>query len=498
MEWERFFDRPAVSLGMTTKWIIIEKRHENYRHGDSKYMKLFVILIYLSLMVILSCSESSPTGPEFKNPKNLYITDLRAAVGNIELILDKTSSGNSEGQYPSSERSKLESEKSTAKKYLVDGLPEADQNEVDSLTYAWFSACTDYESSVVSELNDLIDPKATKETRYLYNNLKKYAPDKLLFGMHDATGYGVGWSGNDDRSDVKDVCGSYPAVFSWDVNNIINDPDLSRFEYRMLLAYENGINTLCWHQIDPEGHSFYYDQVNYEVVPTILPGGEYHKKYLQKLRKFAGVMKKLRGPNGESVPVIFRPYHEQNGSWFWWGRTRCTEQDYQALWQFTVTYLRDSLNVHNLIYAFSPDGNQFNAKDEYFKEYPGDSYVDIFGLDFYFWEGTAALITKFQQRLVYTVQNAQSRGKLAALTEVGDELLDIDHWYTRCLDYPVQNNATTKNIAYAAVWRNAHTGHFYAPYPGHSSVPDFLTFYQDPFTVFANDLVNVYVLDSGL
>jgi len=460
----------------------------------------FIYLLYFLLLIVFTstCSESSPTEQDFNNPKNLDITDMRDAVETIELLLDNTTSGNSEGQFPTSARNKIETQLIESKKYLLDGLPDADQDEADSLTNAWFSACTDYEASVISQLDDLIDFKATKETRYLYENLKKYAPDKLLFGMHDATGYGVGWSNNDNRSDVKDVCGTYPAVFSWDANSFFDNTDLSSFEYRLLLGYENGINTLCWHQIDPEGHHFYYNQVNYAVVPTLLPGGKHHTKYLQKLNKFARFMKKLRGSKGESVPVIFRPYHEQNGSWFWWGRTRCTEREYIELWQFTANYLRDSLGVHNLIYAFSPDGHQFNSKDEYFREYPGDDFVDILGVDFYFWEGTTALVSKFQQRLVYTVQNAQSRGKLAALTEVGDELVDINKWYTQFLAAPIKNNPTAKNIAYAAVWRNDNVGHHYAPYPGHPSVPGFLDFYQDPFTIFADELVNMYVIDSGL
>jgi len=463
-------------------------------------MKIIIYIKYflLFLTLVIACTDSSPTEQELKNPRNLDIADLRTAVKTIELLLNNTTADGSEGQFPVSARNTLETQLSNSKTYLLDGLPDADQHEVDSLTNAWFSACTDYEASVVSQLNDLIDTNATKETRYLYENLKKYAPDKLLFGMHDATGYGVGWSGNDDRSDVKEVCGSYPAVFSWDVNGIMNDPDLSRFEYRMLLAYENGINTLCWHQIDPEGHSFYYDQVNYAVVTSILPGGNYHDIYLQKLQKFAWFMKKLRGPKGESIPVIFRPYHEQNGSWFWWGRTRCTEQEYIELWQFTVTYLRDTLGVHNLIYAFSPDGHQFNSKTEYFKEYPGDDFVDVFGVDFYFWESGTPVFTKFQQQLVYTVQNSQERGKIAALTEVGDEKVDIDKWYTGYLLTPIKNSSTAKNIAYAAVWRNANADHHFAPYPGHQSVADFLEFYQDPFTVFADNLVNIYVLNSGL
>ena len=461
-------------------------------------MRYFIILLALTMILFFSCKETNAVEPEFNNPRNLNIVHLLKSVDTMEKLLSNTSAGNSEGQYPAEERLALEKQAANARKYLIDDLPNADQTEVDLLANNGYTGSTNYEASVISDFNDLIDPKATKETRYLYVNLKKYAPEKLLYGMHDATGYGVGWSGDDNRSDVKEVCGSYPAVFSWDANGIINDPDLTRFEYRMLLAYDHGINTLCWHQIDPEGHSFYYDQVNYPVVETILPGGKYHDIYLQKLAKIAMFMKRLRGPKGVSVPVIFRPYHEQNGNWFWWGRTRCTEQEYIDIWRFTVHYLRDSLQVHNFIYAFSPDGNQFNTREEYFREYPGDEYTDIFGVDFYYSVGGSEAYLRFQQRLLATVQNAQSHGKLAALTEVGDEKLDIANWYTEYLLAPIKNNPILKNITYAAVWRNASVDHHYAPYPGHPSVPDFISFYQDPFTVFADDLVNVYVLESGL
>lgn len=455
-------------------------------------IKWIKFLFCFPVLFLIFCSESA-TQPEYNNPRNLKIADLRAALNTMELLLANSISGALEGQYPSAARRLLESRRDDGHEYLLKRLPSARQAEVDSLTESWYSACTEYESAVVSQITGLIDPQATRETRYLHHNLKSYAGTRLLYGMHDATGYGVGWSNDDYRSDVKDVCGSYPALFSWDANGIADNPD-ERLPVRMLLAYREGLNTLCWHQIDPEGHSFYYDQVNYPVVPAILPGGKYHQAYVNKLERIARYMKRLRGSKGESVPVIFRPFHEQNGSWFWWGRTRCTEQEYIELWRFTVTQLRDSLGVHNFIYAFSPDGNQFTTREEYWREYPGDAFVDIFGLDFYFWEGGSDAFLRFQQRLTQVVQNAQARGKLAALTEVGDELLDIPNWYTSYLLAPIKNNSLARNIIYAAVWRNAHTEHFYAPYPGHASVPDFLAFYQDPWTLFADDVGTIYAL----
>ena len=82
------------------------------------------------------------------------------------------------------------------------------------------------------------------------------------------------------------------------------------------------------------------------------------------------------------VPIVFRPYHEFDGDWFWWGKSHCTREDFISLWRFTVSYLRDSLDVHNFIYAFSPD-NKFNSEAEYLSRYPGDGYVDLVGVDNY-------------------------------------------------------------------------------------------------------------------
>ena len=64
--------------------------------------------------------------------------------------------------------------------------------------------------------------------------------------------------------------------------------------------------------------------------------------------------------------------------------------------------------------------------------------------------------------------------------------------YTSVLWNNLRADSITKKIAYLLVWRNAHLGHFYAPYPGHSSVPDFIKFYNDPNSLFEKDLPDMY------
>jgi len=103
-----------------------------------------------------------------------------------------------------------------------------------------------------------------------------------------------------------------------------------------------------------------------------------YKSWLDKVAVF---LQSLKGKHGEYVPVIFRPFHELNGSWFWWGGKNCKSSEPIQLWKFTVSYLRDTKNIHQLLYAFNTD--RFSSEEEYLERYPGNEWVDIIGFDIY-------------------------------------------------------------------------------------------------------------------
>ena len=71
----------------------------------------------------------------------------------------------------------------------------------------------------------LIDGNATKETKALHQNLKKLSEKYILFGHQHATEYGHGWYGDENRSDVKSVTGSHPAVIGVDFSGLSGRPD---------------------------------------------------------------------------------------------------------------------------------------------------------------------------------------------------------------------------------------------------------------------------------
>lgn len=333
-----------------------------------------------------------------------------------------------------------------------------------------------------------IDPAATTETRALFERLNTLRQEHLLFGHQHTTEYGIGWqaTGTDD-SDVKRTTGSFPAVYGWDLFS----PQLTTIDrgptsmYAQILAAHarGGVNTLCWHAPNPATGGSPWDTSS--AVPAILPGGEKHAAFCRDLDAIAAFARDLNDAAGAPVPLIFRPWHEHNGDWFWWGTPQhCTPEQFSALWRFTVDYLRNEKGVHNFLYAWSPN---WSWKADYFVGYPGDDYVDVFGYDVY-----AKSLTPFLPALRKLVEDAESRGKIPALTETGypDGLSKCmeDGYYTKQFLAPLRDDPTARRIAWALVWRNGNEDHFWVPPPDHPFANDFRAFHDDPFTLFNDDL----------
>ena len=66
----------------------------------------------------------------------------------------------------------------------------------------------------------LSDKNASPETLALYNNLAGLRGKQMLFGHEDSLAYGVNWEGDLDRSDIRDVTGSNPAVYGWELGGL--------------------------------------------------------------------------------------------------------------------------------------------------------------------------------------------------------------------------------------------------------------------------------------
>ena len=352
-----------------------------------------------------------------------------------------------------------------------------------------------------------VDSQATKQTKALYHNLKKISSKNILFGHQDDLAYGFNWNNwHKKKSDIKDVCGQYPAVFGWDVSGLnkseknIDKVPFQHMRKWMLEGYKMGsINTVSWHVDNFVSKGNAWDTKTGNVVAAILPNGGEHESYKAHLDKLADFFKSLK--KGflfkHSIPIIFRPFHEHTGSWFWWGQPHCSPEEYKQLWQFTVKYLRDVKDVHNLLYCYSPD--VFNDKNHYLECYPGDDYVDILGLDDYHDVHPANDPTLLTKRLRLLVELAEERGKVAAVTETGYEAIPDANWWTGHLLKHIKDDHMASRIAWILVWRNANnehdrSNHHYAPYPGHISAPNFVEFVNDPMILLEDGLPKMYRL----
>ena len=383
----------------------------------------------------------------------------------------------------------------------------------------------------------LVDKKANKEVASLYAYLKALGKtDKVLYGHQNDTHHKAVLDGENTNSDTKDLTGSIAAVVGIDTLSLTGaELQLTSEEENsgMTLVQkaanlgieaskEGAIITMSAHMpnfalvaekgVDSNGN---YDFSGYtpgittgNVVSRIMPGGDLNQVYTQYLDIIAEYGKIMEE---NQVPVLFRPFHENNGSWFWWGKAFCDEEGYKNLYRYTVEYLRDTKDVHSFLYVYSPNG-PFEDEADYLSRYPGDEFVDVLGFDMYHDNPTENAsedpwldTLKETIHIVETIAN--SRGKLSAVAETG-----IRKDYT-CM--PVSGNANKKwfmevsniisqsNMPYYMVWANFDENNVFAPYMvnetmGHEMVNEFIEYYNDAASVFADGVGDYKAISTNI
>jgi mannan endo-1,4-beta-mannosidase len=352
------------------------------------------------------------------------------------------------------------------------------------------------------------DAAATPETKRLLANLYRLLDKGVMFGHQDDLAYGLTPEGQRwlagppttkiGRSDVQSVAGAYPAVFGWELGHVELDSARSldavpfaRIRQYVRQVYElGGVNTISWHLDNPHDGKSAWDTTR--TVRYILPGGPDHARYVQYLDRLAAFLGSLKGSKGEAIPVIFRPFHEHTGSWFWWGEKNCTVAEYQQLWQFTITYLREKKQLHNLLLAYSAS----EARDQahYLERYPGDAYVDVVGFDAYYAGDGSGFNKQLTTELPIITAVARTHRKLPALTETGFERLPTADWWTKTLLPALAGY----RLSYALIWRNGRPDHYYAPYPGQASAADFQKFAQDKRVLLSDKVTPLRIYQAAI
>ena len=337
------------------------------------------------------------------------------------------------------------------------------------------------------------DKKATKATVQLLEKLSSNIQKGIMIGHQDDLVYGHSWN-VDGVSDVKQTAGDFPAVFGWELGDLeLGHPaSLDGVVFETIknkiqwVNAQGGINTISWHCNNPLTGENAWDVTSKLVVKSVLPGGKKNELFVTMLNHLSDFLLSLKDEKGELIPVIFRPWHEHTGSWFWWGKNLCSKEEYISLWKYTIDHLQQR-GVHNVLYAYSSTSGLKEAT-EYLDRYPGDEIADLLGFDDY--QGGVAgkerYMKSIAQGMAVVLPIAKKHNKIAILAETGCETLPDPIWWTGTLwpaikDYP---------ISYVLFWRNAHDkpNHFYAPFAGQASEADFKEFEKIDRTLFLNDI----------
>lgn len=401
----------------------------------------------------------------------------------------------------------------------------------------------------------LVDAKAIESTKQLYAYLKAVGEsDSVIFGHQNDTHHKAG--AGDTNSDTKDVTGSIAGIIGIDTlsltgneaGNIGADWDKSQSERIAAVAKitreaasEGALITLSAHMpnfelihqrvqefdknggdtsdtlgywIDEDGTKIYNfsgytpNTVSGNVVSRIMPGQDLNYLYTGYLDMIAEYAKAVEG---DGITILFRPFHENTGSWFWWGAAQCDEQSYINLYRYTVDYLKETKGVHNMLYVYGP-GSEAENTAEYAARYPGDAYVDIIGYDMYHskpsQDNESDYLANIHRQNEILRSFATAHDKLYAITETGvandsKALLKKDNevkdWYMQLLDQISEDGG----ICYFLVWANwGENEAFYTPFVksvnedgslhGHEMLDEFIKFYNDNRSVFATDMNSGY------
>ncbi|MCP9765684.1 glycoside hydrolase family 26 protein [Lacihabitans soyangensis] len=340
--------------------------------------------------------------------------------------------------------------------------------------------------------------KEVRETEKFYKNLQKISRKGTMFGQQDALAYGLNadgsrWIGEKNRCDVKSVTGDYPAVIGFDLGHLELDSTKNLdgvpfIDIQQLIIETNkrgGIVTISWHLNNPLNPAKSTWDKQDSTIKNLFSNKEAVELYNSWLDKFSSFLKSLKDKNGKIIPIIFRPFHEHTGSWFWWGANQCTTSEYIALWQYTVNYLKNDKGLNSLIFAYSTD--VFESEQSYLERYPGDKYVDLLGFDYYQRNAPASnedFVKNMNQMIDLVKRLAIEKNKLSAITEMGLEKITESNWWTNIV-FPLIKN---QGLCYILLWRNGRPDHYYTPFKGHKSEHDFIKFYQQPEILFLNDI----------
>ena len=288
---------------------------------------------------------------------------------------------------------------------------------------------------------------------------------------------------------MHDVTGDYPAVMGFELGGIEvgDEKNLDSVPFQVMRREilkqhaRGGVITISWNPRNPLTGGNAWDVSDKTVVRNVLPGGKVHAVFQIWLSRLTSFLASLRDEQGHAIPFIFRPWHENSGGWFWWGRGLCSAEEYKALWNMTQDYVTHAL-PYNILWSWSPN---YGFAPDVLDTYPGHDRIDIIGLDAYQQRnGEQAFVDQLKKDFTTICQLAREGKRMVALTECGFQNLPDPTWWTRVLLPQLK----PWPLSYVLVWRNANQRQYFAPALGTKDAEDFRQMVKDKRILMLKDI----------
>ena len=286
----------------------------------------------------------------------------------------------------------------------------------------------------------LSNPNATAETQSLYRFLNDTYGKHVISGQQEST-----WMGSEDYEFeiIRNASGKLPALRGLDYMG----DDFAGCNRRAKAWYaKGGIVTICWHcGADFSGSHTESMNTNLDWDKALTPGTNEYNALIAGMDKGAKALKELQEAG---VPVIWRPFHEFDGKWFWWGKGGA--ENFKKLWRIMYDRYTKDWGLDNLIWNLGYCGD---VNDGW---YPGDAYVDIIGADTYV-DHTGSLLPMYQKtaRVADKPVCLHENGPIPdpdKLAAEGSNWLWFMTWHTSFIDSNAINTASYLDHVYNSDW----------------------------------------------
>ena len=258
-----------------------------------------------------------------------------------------------------------------------------------------------------------VNPNAQPCVHRMLTYLAQLSGNGILTGQHTKT------RGMEELHHIEAVTGRQPALlgfellsYSPNINYLDTDEECMEEvcgNYGTLRqawewAAQKGVVTLTWHWFSPlggRGKAFYTKETDFDATRALVEGTPENKALLSDMDMMAALLRPFRDAG---VPILWRPFHEGDGDWFWWGAKG--PETLKGLWRLMYDRYTNLHGLDNLIWVWNspvPDC------------YPGDDVVDIISRDMY---PPAHQHTAQSEKLV-ELRNITRQEKIALIGEIG-------------------------------------------------------------------------------